>query len=109
METSQARKDDKVFGIIDNVLQHVLGEDATQLIYNHLEHRYSLRRCEISDNLGVFTKGLEDFLDGAALPINNKILNDILSAANLDSGIRFHLAVPEEIQPDNQIIATPNI
>lgn len=101
MESAHVRKDDKVFEIINNVLQGVFGDEATRLIYEHLERRYSLKQTEISDNIEVFTKGLEEFLDGAAYPIENKILNDLLAICGLNDGVSLQIAVPEEI-------ATPN-
>jgi hypothetical protein len=108
MEIVQARKDDKVFGIINNVLERVFGEEATRLIYSHLERRCSLRQCEISSNIDVFTKGLEDFLKEAAYPIENK-MNDILSVCGLENGVSLQIAMPEECDSDSQIrITTPN-
>src|SRR3972149_5658371 len=89
-------KEDKVFGIIDNVLKQVFGEPATRLIYNHLEQRYSLRQCEISEKIDVFADCLQDFLKDAAYPIENRILNDLCSALGLETGVSFQIAVPEE-------------
>jgi hypothetical protein len=103
MGTVPMRKDDKVFRIINNVLEGVFGDEATQLIYGHLERRYSLRQCEISNNIDVFTKGLEDFLNDGAFPIENKILNDILSICGLESGVSFQIAVPEDSDSASQI------
>jgi len=110
MGTVQARKEDRVFGIIDTVLEQVLGTEAAHLIYEHLERRYSLRRCEISEKIDVFAMGLEDFLKEGAYPIENKILNDILSVCGLDNGVSFQIAMPEECDSSSQIrIARPNV
>ena len=102
MKTAQSTND-KVFHIIDNVLMGTLGAEATRLIYANLERRYSLKQCDISNNIGVFTEGLEDFLDGAALLIENKILNDILSICSFENGVTFQIAVPEECDSAVQV------
>jgi hypothetical protein len=101
--TSQAGRSDKVFEIINNVLQRTLGDQATQLFYDSLERRFSLKRCKISDNIDLFTEGLEDCLNEAALPIENKILNDILSACGFENRLTFQIAVPEECDSDVQV------
>ena len=106
MENSQATKNDKIFEIINNVLQHVFGEETTQLIYGHLERRYSLRQHDISDNINIFTKCLEDFLYDAALPIENRILHEILAATGLASGVSCQIAVPEDIESDIPFVAS---
>jgi hypothetical protein len=109
MGTVQTIKEDRVFGIIDNVLEQVFGAKSTQLIYEHLERRYSLRRCDISEKIDVFADCLEDFLKEGAYPIENKILNDILSFCDLKSGVSFQIALPVESDSDSQIrILTPN-
>ena len=94
----QAMKEDRVFGIIDNVLKQVLGELTTRLIYRHLEQRYSVRQCEISENMDVFADCLQDFLKDAAYLIENRILNDLCSALGLETGISFQIALREECE-----------
>ena len=96
METTQAARNDKVFEIVNKVLQRTVGDQATRLIYANLEKRYSLKQHEISDNLNAFTECLEDILKEAALPIENVILNDILSICGFDNAVTFEIAVPEE-------------
>jgi hypothetical protein len=58
----------------------VFGEEATLLIYKYLEHQYSLSQSEFSEKIGVFAKGLEDFLSSGAYIVESKILNDIYSS-----------------------------
>jgi hypothetical protein len=98
LKTIQTRREDKVFGIIDNVMKQVFGEPATRLIYNHLEQRYSLRHCKISEKIDVFADCLQDFLKDAAYPIENRILNDLCSACGVQTGISLQIAVPEECE-----------
>jgi len=85
------------------VLKQVFGEPATRLIYKHLEHRYSLRQCEISEKINVFADCLEDFLDEGAYPIENRILKDMCSALGLETGVSFQIAVPEEYESALQL------
>ncbi len=72
-------KGDKVSKIIDRVLRQVFGEEATHLIYKHLEKNYSLKQNEISEKIDVFADGLEGFLRSGAYVIERKILDDIYS------------------------------
>lgn len=80
MEVPPRKKEDKIFGIIDRVLKHVFGEEATLLIYKYLEHHYSLSQSDFSEKIDVFTKGLEEFLSSGAYIVESKILNDIYSS-----------------------------
>jgi hypothetical protein len=76
--TAQFRnKDDKIFKIIDHVLREVFGKEATDLMYQYLERRYSLSQSEFSEKIDVFAKGLEEFLSSGAYVVENKILEDI--------------------------------
>ena len=72
-------KEDKISRIIDKVLRQVFGEEATNLIYRHLENNYSLRRDEVSEKIEVFAEGLEGFLRSGAYVVERKILEDIYS------------------------------
>jgi hypothetical protein len=72
-------KEDKISKIIDKVLKQVFGEEATHLIYKHLENNYSLKRNEITEKIEVFAAGLEEFLRSGAYVIERKILEDIYS------------------------------
>jgi 5'-deoxynucleotidase YfbR-like HD superfamily hydrolase len=72
-------KEDKISKIIDKVLKQVFGEEATHLIYRHLENNYSLKRNEIAEKIEVFAAGLEEFLRSGAYVIERKILEDIYS------------------------------
>jgi len=77
------RKGDKISRIIDRVLRQVFGEEATLLIYRHLENNYSLKRDETAEKIEVFAKGLEEFLSSGAYVIERKILEDLYSSYGL--------------------------
>jgi len=79
MATLSRKKEDKIFKIIDRVLTQVFGEEATRLIYKHMERYHSLKQSEISEKIDVFAKGLEEFLSSGAYVVESKILDDIYS------------------------------
>jgi hypothetical protein len=85
METLQqkSRNDEKISKIIDHVLRQVFGQEATTLIYNHLERCYSLKPNETAEKIDVFARGLESFLRSGAYVIERKILDDIYSSCGL--------------------------
>ncbi|MDI6805856.1 MAG: hypothetical protein QMD20_04235 [Candidatus Bathyarchaeia archaeon] len=76
-------KEDKISKIVDRVLKQVFGEEATLLIYKHLEKNHSVKPDEISEKIEVFAKGLEEFLSTGAYVIEKKILEDIYSTYGL--------------------------
>jgi hypothetical protein len=80
MATLASKEENKIFRIIDRVLTQVFGEEATSLIYKHLELRYSLSRSEFATKIDVFTKGLQKFLGSGAYAVESKILDDIYSS-----------------------------
>jgi hypothetical protein len=88
METLTDRED-KIFKIIDRVLKQVFGEEATNLIYQHLERRYSLSQAEFSEKIDIFARGLEDFLSSGAYVVETKILSDIYSVYGTAQSIGF--------------------
>lgn len=85
MQEALEQKEDKIFQIIDRVLKQIFGENATALIYQYLDRKYALSRSEFSEKLDVFAKGLEDFLNSGAFPVENKILADIYSSYGVES------------------------
>ena len=81
--------DDKASKAIDKVLRKIFGDEATLLIYKHLEKRYSLRQDEIVEKIDVFAEGLEEFLMSGAHIIEMKILEDIYSSYGLTRRLEF--------------------
>lgn len=73
------KKEASISKIVDKVLTQIFGEEATQLIYKHLESNHFLKRDEIAEKIDVFAKGLEEFLRSGAYVIERKILEDIYS------------------------------
>jgi hypothetical protein len=81
--------DDKVTEAIDKVLKKIFGHEATLLIYEYLENRYSIRQNEIVEKINVFAKGLEEFLKSGAYIIEMKILEDVYSNYGSTSRLEF--------------------
>jgi len=77
------REKERISKVINRVLQQVFGEEATRLIYQHLEVNYSVKPDEIAEKIDVFARGLEDFLMSGAQVVERKILEDIYSSCGL--------------------------
>jgi len=82
-EQVSSEGEDKISKIVDRVLKGVFGEEATRLIYRHLESNYSVKQCEIAEKIDVFAKGLEEFLSSGAQVVERKILDDMYSSYGL--------------------------
>jgi hypothetical protein len=94
------RNEGKISKIIDKVLKQVFGEEATHLIYRHLENKYGLERNEIAEKIEVFAVGLEEFLRSGAYVIERKILEDIYS----NYGLLRRLEL-ERVQEENDFVS----
>jgi hypothetical protein len=79
----QQTKNEAVLAVIDRVLNQIFGEQGATMIYRFLEHNYSLKHDEISDNIELFARGLEEFLTSGARVIERKILEDIETDSKL--------------------------
>lgn len=82
-EMSNINGEKKISRVIDRVLTQVFGTEATQMIYTHLENKYSLKRDEVAERIDLFAKGLEEFLSSGAYVVERKILADIYSSYGL--------------------------
>jgi hypothetical protein len=94
------KKEEKISKIIDKVLRQVFGEEATRLIYKHLENNYSLKQDEVAERIEVFAVGLESFLRSGAYAIERKILEDIYASYGLLRRLEL-----EKIQEDSDFIS----
>jgi hypothetical protein len=93
-------KENRILKIIDTVLKQVFGEEATYLIYRHLENKYGLKRNEMAEKIEVFAVGLEEFLRSGAYVIERKILEDIYS--NYGS---LHRLESERVQEETDFVS----
>ena len=83
LQETSSKGDQKIVRIIDRVLKQVFGNEATYLIYQHLENNYALRQDDVADRIELFARGLEDFLRSGAYVIERRILEDIYSSYGL--------------------------
>ncbi|MCJ7422942.1 hypothetical protein MUP01_01560 [Candidatus Bathyarchaeota archaeon] len=81
--TSTNKKEEQISRVIDRVLTHVFGREATQLIYKYMEHNYSLKHDEIVERIDIFAKGLEAFLNSGANVVEREILTNVYSDHDL--------------------------
>jgi len=82
MATLSRKEENRVFEVVDHVLKQVFGEEATQLMYQYLEQRYSWGQRDFSEKIDTFAKGMEEFLSSGAYAVENKILDDLYSSGD---------------------------
>jgi len=70
---------------IDEGLNKILGETATQTIYFHLEQMHHLKREDIPDNLEDFLLTLERIFGIGALVIEKTIMENLYSRLSLNN------------------------
>jgi hypothetical protein len=80
MATLSRKEENRVFEVIDHVLTQVFGKEATCLMYQYLERRYSWSQMDFSEKIEAFAKGMEDFLSSGAYAVESKILDKIYSS-----------------------------
>lgn len=69
---------------IDESFKEIFGEMATEIIYDHLEDKYSLKREEIPEKLEVFIEGMEAFFNSsAAWTVEKNVLKNFYSTFGL--------------------------
>jgi len=69
---------------VDDSLKDVFGETATEIIYNHLERKHSLKQEEIPEKLEVFIEGLEKFFSSGATVVEGLVLEKLCSNLGLE-------------------------
>ena len=79
MAALSRKEENRVFEVIDHILTQVFGKEATSLMYQYLERRYSWSQMDFSEKIDAFAKGMEDFLSSGAYAVENKILDSIHS------------------------------
>jgi hypothetical protein len=79
MAALSRKEENRVFEVIDYVLKQVFGKEATCLMYQYLERRYSWSQMNFSEKIDAFGKGMEAFLSSGAYVVESKILDKIYS------------------------------
>lgn len=69
---------------IDESFKEIFGEMATEIIYDYLKHKYSLKREEIPEKLEAFIEGMEAFFNpSAAWTVEKNVLKNFYSTFGL--------------------------
>jgi hypothetical protein len=63
--------------VVDNVLNQILGQKATQIIYKYLESNYLIQKHEIVEKLDSFNNALEEYLGTGAAVIEKVIMQSL--------------------------------
>jgi hypothetical protein len=75
--SSSRNKQCQTVKVIDDVLNQILGREATQLLYKCLECNYRIQKDEIAEKLDSFNCALEDYLGAGAAIIENMIIQSL--------------------------------
>src|SRR3989337_20332 len=86
-------KERQAVEVIDNVLNQILGQEATQIIYKYLESTYHIQKHEIIEKLDFFNCALEEYL-GAGATIIEKIIMQSLEIRVPKENKYFDLVEP---------------
>jgi len=90
MSPSQNKESEKLNKVVDNALNQILGQEATQIIYDYLENNHSIQRHEIALKLDSFSHALKEFLGNGAIVIE-KVIQQSLELDEFDEnrGVDF--------------------
>jgi hypothetical protein len=75
LEILNRNKEQSINQVINSVLTEVFGKKAAMTIYRYLENTYEISPSQFSANLELFSKGLEECLSTAAIPVETKIVH----------------------------------
>jgi len=85
---SQNRQGEKLNKVIDEVLNQILGQEATQIIYEYLENNHCIQRHEIAQKLDSFNHALKQYL-GTGAVIIEKVIQENLELNSLEKNQGF--------------------
>ena len=72
--------------VVEKVLYQILGQDATQIIYEYLESNHSLKRHQIAENFDSFRRALQQYLGSGAATLERQIAQSFELAWQDDTG-----------------------
>jgi len=72
-EPRQGKANEKSYKIVDQVLNRMLGKEATRTFYDHLKTTHSIQRHEIAQELNLFNHALKEYLGPGAAIIEHVI------------------------------------
>lgn len=73
----QGTENERLNQIIDRVLNHMLGHEAAQSFYDHLEDTHAIQRHKIAQELGPFSEALREYLGSGAIVIEHMIRKNL--------------------------------
>jgi len=87
---SQNNRSEKLNKVVDDVLNQILGQEATQIIYDYLENNHRIQRHEIAEKFDSFNHALKEYLGSAAVVVG-KVIQQSLELGGLDEnkGVDF--------------------
>jgi len=93
---SPSKRGEELNKVVDNVLNQILGQEATQIIYDFLETNHSIQRHEIAEKLDSFNQALEAYL-GAGAVVIEKIIMENLQLSQLEESNSFDFVERQRI------------
>jgi len=75
--SSENKRVETLNQVVDSVLNQILGQEATQIIYEYLENKYFIQRHEIAEKLDSFNRALGEYLGTGAVVIEKVILQNL--------------------------------
>jgi len=87
---SQNKLSEQLNKVVDKALNQIMGQEATQIIYNYVENNHNIQRHEIAEKLDSFNYALKEYLGSAAVVVE-KVIQQSLELGGLDEnkGIDF--------------------
>jgi hypothetical protein len=87
---SQNKPSEKLNKLVDEALNQIMGQEATQIVYNYLENNHCIQRHEIAEKLDSFNHALKEYLGTGAAVIEKVIQKNLeLSGLEENQGIGF--------------------
>jgi len=84
----QGKENEKSYKIVDEVLNRMLGREATRTFYDHLKTTHSIQRHEIAQELDLFNHALKEYL-GPGAAIIEHVIHKSLQPAFEESETNF--------------------
>jgi len=84
----QGKDDERLTDVIDNVLNRVLGRQAAETFYVHLENTHSIQRQNIAHELSSFNSALREYF-GAGADVIEQVLHRSLEFSELEAELNL--------------------
>lgn len=74
---AQNKLNEKLNKIVDNALNQILGQEATQILYDYVENYHDIQRNEIAEKLDSFNHAMKQYLGSSAVVVEKVIQQNI--------------------------------